>query len=419
MALSKAEIVAKLQIPEWKALLDTIAFCEGGAYNRIYSGVTFSDFSDHPNRTIKGSSASGRYQILSKTWFGKAGANNGLKQRIPLSDFSPNSQDIAAIWLIANDRRVDPTLIEQGAPNQNNFTTIVNKLLCEWRGLPETNSASCRSQSKKTLQAAYNFYVQALAWRKGQGPQPTGFSTEGEGEGAIDTAGATTGFNSPTSSAGAFPLFSGLFNTADDYCAGVKPLTYVDAKSFAGCENRIDISFFNGPLGIGAAANPLVGDTTLNNPSIPNFINIDPNSVSYGEFIVPIEESKYVFTSGVGPRWGRIHNGVDLAAPTGTPSAAIASGVAELARWTTGGYGNLIIIKHDNGYYSLNGHFSKILINEGQRVEQGQVIALVGNTGFSTGPHLHLEIARSRNGNILANRINPASVLNLKPLKTR
>lgn len=407
MALNKVEITAKLQLPEWKALLDTIAFCEGGKYNIIYSGVPFNDYSDHPNRVIKGASAAGRYQIINLTWFGTAG-RPGLKQSIPLPNFTPNSQDIAAVWLAVNSRGVDPALVEQDAPNFSNFDRITSKLSCEWCALPGTSRCECKGQPQKSLQTAYNFYVQALNWRRGLGPEPTGANAEGEGAG--DT-GPLAGFTNNPLTNGIGSLFAGISNISEEYCALIKPLTYVEAKSFPGCDKRIELNFFGGPNGVGAAANPLIGQTNVTNPTIPSFINIDPNSIKYGEFVLPIE--KFTFTSGVGPRWGRIHNGVDLAAPTGTPSASIADGIVEVARWTTGGYGNLVIIKHTNGYYSLNGHFSKLLVNEGQQVKQGQVIALVGSTGFSTGPHLHLEIGKTRNGNTIGNRINPATVLNL------
>ena len=91
-------------------------------------------------------------------------------------------------------------------------------------------------------------------------------------------------------------------------------------------------------------------------------------------------------------------NGVDLAAPTGTPIVASASGDVILVRggWG-GGYGNYIIIAHDNGTKTLYAHNSQNLVTVGERVKQGQTIALVGSTGRSTGPHVHFEVRGAKN----------------------
>ncbi|GET43501.1 peptidase M23 [Microseira wollei NIES-4236] len=99
-----------------------------------------------------------------------------------------------------------------------------------------------------------------------------------------------------------------------------------------------------------------------------------------------------VLTSGYGRRWGRMHRGIDIAAPTGTPIFAAAPGVVVYARWNSGGYGNLVDIRHADGSLTRYGHNSRIFVQEGQVVEQGQHISAMGSTGFSTGPHLHFEI---------------------------
>lgn len=99
----------------------------------------------------------------------------------------------------------------------------------------------------------------------------------------------------------------------------------------------------------------------------------------------------YEFTSNFGTRWGRPHKGVDLAAPEGTPFAAMHEGTVVIARWQSG-YGNMVMIDHGDGLATVYGHASKLLVKAGDKVQAGQVIALTGNTGFSTGPHLHLEI---------------------------
>ncbi len=116
--------------------------------------------------------------------------------------------------------------------------------------------------------------------------------------------------------------------------------------------------------------------------------------------------AKGVFTSGFGPRWGRMHKGIDIAAPTGTPIHAAADGVVVSAGWNRGGYGKLVDIRHPDGTLTRYAHNSKIIVSKGQRVEQGQKISLMGSTGFSTGPHLHFEI---RKGGTKA--VNPIAFL--------
>jgi murein DD-endopeptidase MepM/ murein hydrolase activator NlpD len=85
------------------------------------------------------------------------------------------------------------------------------------------------------------------------------------------------------------------------------------------------------------------------------------------------------------------HQGLDIAAPTGTTVTATASGTVLLAQWY-GGYGNYILIDHGGGYSSGYGHLSAIYVSVGQKVQKGQAIGAVGSTGQSTGPHLHFEI---------------------------
>lgn len=97
-------------------------------------------------------------------------------------------------------------------------------------------------------------------------------------------------------------------------------------------------------------------------------------------------------TSGYGWRWGRMHKGIDIAADVGTPIVAAAAGVVTYASWNDGGYGNLVEITHVDGSITLYAHNDRILVSEGQRVEQGEQISEMGSTGFSTGPHLHFEV---------------------------
>jgi murein DD-endopeptidase MepM/ murein hydrolase activator NlpD len=96
-------------------------------------------------------------------------------------------------------------------------------------------------------------------------------------------------------------------------------------------------------------------------------------------------------TSPFGWRWGRMHEGIDIAAPTGTAVHAAASGRVIIAGWM-GGYGNLVVIDHGGGLSTAYGHNSSFAASSGASVSQGQVIAYAGSTGNSTGPHVHFEV---------------------------
>jgi murein DD-endopeptidase MepM/ murein hydrolase activator NlpD len=96
-------------------------------------------------------------------------------------------------------------------------------------------------------------------------------------------------------------------------------------------------------------------------------------------------------TSPFGWRWGRMHEGIDIAAAAGTPIRAAAAGTVIYAGWL-GGYGNLVVIDHGGGVATAYGHQSGIAVGTGAPVAQGQVIGYVGSTGHSTGPHLHFEV---------------------------
>lgn len=141
--------------------------------------------------------------------------------------------------------------------------------------------------------------------------------------------------------------------------------------------------------------NPMVTPSAgeIVSPDLPQINSPDPylpdNSRPFKGYIWP---AKGVFTSGYGWRWGRMHKGIDVAGPVGTPIVAAAEGEVISAGWNSGGFGNLVKIRHDDGTVTLYAHNSKIHVRRGQFVQQGQHIANMGSTGFSTGPHLHFEI---------------------------
>lgn len=107
-----------------------------------------------------------------------------------------------------------------------------------------------------------------------------------------------------------------------------------------------------------------------------------------GYFLMPAPGP---LSSPFGMRWGRMHQGIDIASPIGTPVKAADHGRVVFAG-VKAGYGNCVIIDHGNGYETLYGHLDKIMAAEGDIVEKKELIAHSGNTGRSTGPHLHFEI---------------------------
>ena len=112
----------------------------------------------------------------------------------------------------------------------------------------------------------------------------------------------------------------------------------------------------------------------------------------------------------------RLHAGIDLAAPGGTPIYAAASGYVQVAGWSSGGYGNYVIIYHGKmsdgvAYSTLYGHMRSVATSAGKYVKQGEIIGYVGSTGNSTGNHLHLEVWR---GGSKANAVNPRGYIPMR-----
>lgn len=119
-------------------------------------------------------------------------------------------------------------------------------------------------------------------------------------------------------------------------------------------------------------------------------INLYRIAAQRAPFAVPVRDP-YRFTSGFGTRWGRLHAGTDFAAPIGTPIYATADGVVTQAGWHSG-YGRLITIQHEFGIETRYAHLNAMRVSVGQRVSRGERIGDMGNSGRSTGPHLHYEI---------------------------
>jgi murein DD-endopeptidase MepM/ murein hydrolase activator NlpD len=106
----------------------------------------------------------------------------------------------------------------------------------------------------------------------------------------------------------------------------------------------------------------------------------------------PLAEGRIVIASAFGIRDGKPHEGIDLPAPVGTPVLAAADGRVVYAGSGVRGYGNLVVIRHGGDLLTVYAHSSVILVSQGQPVRAGDRIALVGQSGRATGPHLHFEV---------------------------
>jgi len=150
---------------------------------------------------------------------------------------------------------------------------------------------------------------------------------------------------------------------------------------------------------LSAGAKLSVGDTIIIPDGVISATSATIAKTTKGQ--VQVASGFYLRPINGGKKSQGIHgyNGIDIAAPVGTPILASASGTVIIARSSgyNGGYGLYIAIKHDNGTQTLYGHLSKVNVAIGQRVSQGEVIGAVGNTGRSTGPHLHFEVRGAKN----------------------
>lgn len=131
--------------------------------------------------------------------------------------------------------------------------------------------------------------------------------------------------------------------------------------------------------------------------TIPDTFHIDLTG-----FTMPTPSTKVTSHYGYRSRWRRMHNGIDLKVYTGDTIYAAFDGKVRIVSFDRRGYGNYVVIRHDNGLETIYGHFSKHLVKEDQLVKSGEPIGLGGNTGRSTGSHLHFETR------FLGQAINPA-----------
>ena len=186
----------------------------------------------------------------------------------------------------------------------------------------------------------------------------------------------------------------------DAMTVSVKPLDKMFEK--AGMDpDRILSQVRKGYSGQGGPLTPLSFSTRGEEPSEDTMranrilnqmdrLNLYRIAAQKAPFASPLKDA-FRFTSGFGYRWGRLHAGTDFAAPHGTPIYSTADGVVVHAGWSSG-YGRLVKIQHEFGIETRYAHMSKIRVKVGQRVSRGQRIGDMGNTGRSTGTHLHYEV---------------------------
>ena len=146
------------------------------------------------------------------------------------------------------------------------------------------------------------------------------------------------------------------------------------------------------PLTLSTRGEPLDANTLMMQRLLQQMDELNQYRIAAQKapFAIPVL-SNFRYTSGFGQRWGRPHNGVDFAAPNGTPIHTTADGTVSFAGWE-GGYGRLIKIRHAFGIETRYAHLSKIRVKKGQRVSRGDRIGDMGNSGNSTGTHLHYEV---------------------------
>jgi murein DD-endopeptidase MepM/ murein hydrolase activator NlpD len=162
----------------------------------------------------------------------------------------------------------------------------------------------------------------------------------------------------------------------------------------------------SGIKGTGQAATagkaPATGNSAKKHLPAPPALDNVPEQYA-GSLRWPLDA--YIVSSEFGARWGKIHKGMDMAADVGEPVFAIADGEVIYAGDGLRGYGNVVILRHDRKTSSLYAHNSELKVKQGDQVKQGTLIALLGSTGHSTGPHVHFEI---RDGDTA---VNPRDVL--------
>lgn len=155
--------------------------------------------------------------------------------------------------------------------------------------------------------------------------------------------------------------------------------------------DRVEVEADHFGADVQALQRKIAEEITRASSSAPSPAGPTAGGVSAGGLIWPVEG---VITSGFGPRWGSFHPGLDIGVPEGTPIEAAAAGTVVLlqSESESGGYGNYTCVDHGGGLSTCYAHQMEFATSLGASVSQGEVIGYVGNTGMSTGPHLHFEV---------------------------
>lgn len=335
------------------AYLNTLAQYESPTYYTKTGGqVIVPTGPEHPaGELVNNSDAYGRYQFQSPTWKEVSDSLGGLDIR------KPRDQDIAAIAKL--DQLGYLNTIVKG-----DCITASSNIVSTWDGIRTAGGAEAFCSTFNGLKGT----------TLPEGPLvnnnvPTG----------------TSPANNPNNNS--FTL--GNANFADITCPPIKEEDLYKANyqiTNPGCKISGPIQPITGPSTNGGTVNNVkainkAGGFSVNAQGSPQITGLR-HPLAAG----------YTFTSGYSWRWGRLHAGVDYAVPIGTPVYAATNGVIDYIGYDGDGYGKFMDIKSPEGVITRYAHLDQIKTSEGQQVIVGQQIADSGNTGSSTGPHLHFEI---------------------------
>lgn len=349
------------------AYLNAISRVEAQTYYTLNGNTIYVPTGpEHPNVIVPpGTSAAfGRYQFMPGTWSEIQAGLGSLDIR------KPRDQDIAALYRMDTLRDTLDDVIS------GNCIATLNSNAGEWAAIPKADSSFAYPNQGGPLDAAG--FCKLVDSLKGttlpKGPLvndnvPTGTSPS----------------NNPNNNTFTF----GNTNFADIACPPIKEEDLYKANyqiTNPGCKISSPVQPITGPSTNGGTVNNVRGTNKAGGFSVNS-----QGFASCSSLRNPIKEGDAVFTSGYGWRWGRMHNGVDLAGPVGTPIYAASNGTIKYAAWADG-YGNFIELLSPEGITTGYGHLSAFNCSEGQQVTIGQQIGEMGSTGFSTAPHLHFEV---------------------------
>jgi len=365
MARTRKDYEALLTNTNVVAYLNAISKVEAPTYYTANGGTTYVPTSPaHPNVIIPpGTSAAfGRYQFMPGTW---SEIQAGLG---PLDIRKPRDQDIAALYRMDSLRGTLDNVIA------GNCIATLDSNSEEWAALPNSSSGfAYKGQGSQYDAQSFCKLVDSL-------------------KGTTLPGGPLVNNNTPTlsnSNTNNNLSNQGSTNFADITCPPIKEDDLYRANfqiSNPGCK----ITGLIQPLTGGSTNGATVRSNSVTNSGVGFSIN-KQGFGSCTSLRSPCNLSEVVFTSGYGWRWGRMHNGVDLAGPIDTPIYAASNGKVIFAGWQDG-YGNRIEIMSPENIRTTYSHLEAFKCVEGQQVQVGQQIGDMGSTGFSTGPHLHFEV---------------------------